>query len=222
MNTHLVNAIEANTTANAARLAIGFALQVLPIFEKRYPSDQRPRQALQAARDYLDGKIEMGSLKKAHADAADAAIDASAAYCTDAELIRSAVRAAYYANDPARAAALAAVVTTEDVAYAATACRQAVHAASLYGFDDDAAKAATAAAASAAANAAANAAYTTGAASAPGDANAGAIAAEQALQDVRHRQFEMIRAMLTSDCEVHVGDGLDDLDQPQEEVVFPR
>jgi hypothetical protein len=63
---------------SASQLAIEFAEQVLPIFEQRCPGDLRPRQAIQAARDYLDGKIDLEALRKARADAADAAADAAA------------------------------------------------------------------------------------------------------------------------------------------------
>jgi hypothetical protein len=62
----------------ASQLAIEFAEQVLPIFEQRYPDDLRPRQAIQAARDYLDGKISVEELRAAYAAAAAAA--AAAAY----------------------------------------------------------------------------------------------------------------------------------------------
>ena len=73
----------------ASQLAIEFAEQALPLFEKRRPNDERPRKAIQAARDYLDGKISLEQLRAsrqagAHTDAyaayaADAAADAAAA-----------------------------------------------------------------------------------------------------------------------------------------------
>ena len=44
---------------------------VLPIFEKEYPNDDRPRKAIQAARDYANGLMSREQL--AAADAADAA-----------------------------------------------------------------------------------------------------------------------------------------------------
>ena len=67
----------------ASQLAIEFAATTLPIFEKRSPNDERPRKAIQAARDYLDGKISLEELRscRSHAaDAADAAAYAAAAY----------------------------------------------------------------------------------------------------------------------------------------------
>jgi hypothetical protein len=71
----------------ASQLAIEFAEQALPIFEKRRPNDERPRKAIQAARDYLDGKISLEELRAcrshAYADAdayADAYADAADAY----------------------------------------------------------------------------------------------------------------------------------------------
>lgn len=74
----------------ASQLAIEFAEQALPIFEKRKPDDNRPRAAIQAARDFLDGTIGIEELRKAHADAsyayaayaADAADAAYAAYAS--------------------------------------------------------------------------------------------------------------------------------------------
>ena len=54
----------------ASQLAIEFAEQALPIFEKRRPNDERPRKAIQAARDYLDGKISLEELRscRSHAE----------------------------------------------------------------------------------------------------------------------------------------------------------
>ena len=74
----------------ASQLAIEFAATTLPIFEKRRPNDERPRKAIQAARDYLDGKISLEELRscRSHAAAAaDATYDAAyaaadAAYAT--------------------------------------------------------------------------------------------------------------------------------------------
>ena len=48
---------------------------VLPIYEKEYPNDNRPRLAIQAARDYANGFITMEELTAA----GDAARDARAA-----------------------------------------------------------------------------------------------------------------------------------------------
>ena len=62
------------------------AESTLPIFEKKYPDDDRPRKAIQAIRDYKENKIEKdefaASYAAAAADAADAAADA--AYAADA------------------------------------------------------------------------------------------------------------------------------------------
>ena len=63
----------------ASQLAIEFSAEVLPIFEKFYPTDARPRQAIQAARDYLDGKITRQALLVARCAAAAAAYAAAAA-----------------------------------------------------------------------------------------------------------------------------------------------
>lgn len=37
--------------------------RILPIFEQHCPGDNRPRNALNAARDYLDGKVEFPAVK---------------------------------------------------------------------------------------------------------------------------------------------------------------
>ena len=38
-------------------MAVEFAAAVLPIYEKEYPNDDRPRKAIEAARAYANGKI---------------------------------------------------------------------------------------------------------------------------------------------------------------------
>ena len=49
-------------------LAADFAERVLPIFEKAYPDDQRPRKAIEASRLFAEGKI--GAAARAAAGAA--------------------------------------------------------------------------------------------------------------------------------------------------------
>ena len=105
----------------ASQLAIEFAATTLPIFEKRRPNDERPRKAIQAARDYLDGKISLEQLRAsrqagAHTDAY--AADAADAYAADAA----------YAYAAAAAAAAAAYAAAAD-AYAAAADAYAAYAA---------------------------------------------------------------------------------------------
>ena len=56
------------------------AEMVLPIFEKGYPNDDRPRKAIQAARDYASGLID----EKARDAARDAAWAAAGAAARDA------------------------------------------------------------------------------------------------------------------------------------------
>jgi len=64
------------------------AEHVLPIFEKRYPNDDRPRKAIHAVRDFADGKISKENLAAARdaagAAAWDAARDAAGAAAWDA------------------------------------------------------------------------------------------------------------------------------------------
>ncbi len=57
-----------------ARLfAADCAEHVLPIFEKFFPNDNRPRLAIQAARDFANGKIDAASWDAARAASWDAA-----------------------------------------------------------------------------------------------------------------------------------------------------
>lgn len=57
------------------QIAIDVAEIVLPIYEKRYPEDKKPREAIEAAKQYLAGHISLDALiKKRRAYAADAAI----------------------------------------------------------------------------------------------------------------------------------------------------
>ena len=60
-------------------LAADFAEHVLPIFEKEYPNDDRPRRAIQAARDYAEGKIDIYQLDDAAEAAWEAAFEAQRA-----------------------------------------------------------------------------------------------------------------------------------------------
>ena len=65
------------TTLNAIyRIRADVAEMVLPIWEKQYPDDKRPGEAIQAARDFADGKItkvELSAKSKAASYAAFAA-----------------------------------------------------------------------------------------------------------------------------------------------------
>jgi len=86
---------------------------VLPILEKKYPKDDRPRKAIEAAKNWLANPTkENAHAADAHAahaaDAAHAAVDAAASYTADAAY------AATYRKIIASAAAYAAVY---DAAY---------------------------------------------------------------------------------------------------------
>ena len=103
-------------------IAADFAESVLHIFEGKFPSDDRPRKAIEAARGRDKRKAAEAASAAHAADAADAAHAAHAADAADA------ARAAAYA---ARAAAKAA----RAAAYAA----HAAHAAAYVACDADAA-----------------------------------------------------------------------------------
>lgn len=66
---------------------IDCAERILPIFEKKYPKDKRPREALEAAEEWSRGKIKMPVAKKAaHAahNAATAVAEKDPAACAAA------------------------------------------------------------------------------------------------------------------------------------------
>ena len=64
--------------------ACNCAEAVLPIYEKHYPNDHRPRRAVEVARLFADGKATQEELAAARAAARDAAWDAASAAAWDA------------------------------------------------------------------------------------------------------------------------------------------
>lgn len=72
-----------DVTSQLREFAIWCAERVLPIWEQRYPDDKRPRECLETARRYLEGKATLKELQEARQAAAAAAYayaDAVAAY----------------------------------------------------------------------------------------------------------------------------------------------
>jgi hypothetical protein len=97
----------------SVRLAIFTAEKVIGIFEKQYPDDKRPRQAIDAAKRWLENPTEENrdAAWDAAGDAAwaarDAAWDAAGDAAWAAWAAWDAARAAWEARDAARAAARA-------------------------------------------------------------------------------------------------------------------
>jgi hypothetical protein len=73
----LLRKIETWNERTARLFAADCAEHVLPIFERDYPYDDRPRKAIQAARDYANGLIDKETLAAAW-DAVEAAARAAA------------------------------------------------------------------------------------------------------------------------------------------------
>jgi len=69
---------------SARHFSADCAERVLPIFLLHFPDDDRPRAAIQAARDFADGRIGADARAAARADARDAAWDAAWAAAWDA------------------------------------------------------------------------------------------------------------------------------------------
>ncbi len=61
----LRNLIEKQKHRTLVLWSIDCAEYVLPIFEEKYPNDKRPREAIEAAKAWAQGKIKMPEAKKA-------------------------------------------------------------------------------------------------------------------------------------------------------------
>ncbi len=73
----LMSLIETQSKTTIANWCIDYAEEhILEIFEKSFPGDNRPRRAIAAARDWLDGRIKLPAAKKNILDAHAAARDA--------------------------------------------------------------------------------------------------------------------------------------------------
>lgn len=74
----LMHAIDTQSKAIVSKWCMDYAeAHILPIYEKSYPSDPRPRSALQAARAWFEGKMKLPEVKDlilnaCHAAARDA------------------------------------------------------------------------------------------------------------------------------------------------------
>ena len=92
--------------------ALNWSWVVLPIFEKAYPKDDRPRKAIEAARAYALNPSKETAYAAAYAAAADADA-ANAAACASAYEAAEAAEAAANAAHAAYAAAKAAIAKAE-------------------------------------------------------------------------------------------------------------
>jgi len=117
------------------QIAISCAERVLPIFEKKYPKDKRPRKAIQAAKRYLKNPTDKNKKAAAAASyaasyaAADAAADAAYAAAYAADAAADAVAASYAASYAADAAYAAADAAADAASYAADAVAASSYAA---------------------------------------------------------------------------------------------
>jgi hypothetical protein len=128
-------AVRLMTHDQQIRYAIFSAELVIKIYEDKYPNNDRPRKAIEAAKTYLKDKTEGNKNAAAHAaDAADAAYaadaaDAAYAAYAAAHAAYAAAHAAHAADAAAHAAAHAAHAA--HAAYAADAAAHAADAAAL-------------------------------------------------------------------------------------------
>ena len=137
----LIRKVEIWNDKTLRLFAADCAEHVLGIYERVCPKDDRPRKAIQAARDFANGLIDRNA---AHAAANAAYSAAEAAYAASYAASYAAANASYAAAEAAHAAAEAAY--SADAAYAANAqcCRNAYSAdysaASYYADPADAAE----------------------------------------------------------------------------------
>ena len=94
----LMRRLETWNEKTARLFAADCAESVLPNYESKYPDDARPRKAIQAARDYANGKIGVEELSAARS-AADYAAYYAADYAARSAAYSAARSAAYSAAD---------------------------------------------------------------------------------------------------------------------------
>jgi hypothetical protein len=161
------------TKETRIKYAIFAAEQVLYIFEDKYPEDDRPRKAIEAAKEYLNNP-NAAAYDAAYAAAVNAA---NAAHAAAHAAVNAAAHAAYAAVNAAvnAYAAYAATYAAADAAYATDAAADAAYAATYAAYaaadaaahaaahaaDDAAAADATCSCAAHAADAASNKIYVT-------------------------------------------------------------
>ena len=116
----LIRKVETWNDKTLRLYAADCAERVLGLYEKQYPKDDRPRKAIQAARDFANGLITKDAAAKAATNAAYAA----------------AFNAAYYAaSNAASAAAYTAYTTAAGASYAAYTAAAAAGYAAANGVD---------------------------------------------------------------------------------------
>jgi hypothetical protein len=108
---------------NSVKLAIFCAELVLPIFEKRFPENMRPRKVLEAAKKYLTASAR--NKDTAAVAAYDAAYDVGFNSVTDTAASEAAFATAFAAT--AAAASDTTYATAYNAAYAATAAANATY-----------------------------------------------------------------------------------------------
>ena len=185
----LIRKVEIWNDKTLRLFAADCAEHVLGIYERVCPKDDRPRKAIQAARDFANGLIDRNAAHAAANAASYAAAYAAANAANAAYSAAKAANAAYYAAEAASAAAEAA-------SYAANAqcCRNAYSA--DYSATNAANAAYSAAEASYAASYAANAQCCRNAYSADSAANAAYSAAEAADAAEKEWQFKRLKHYL--------------------------
>jgi hypothetical protein len=111
---------------SARHFAADCAAAVLPVWEARYPDDDRPRRAIEAARAYADGTISAAALLTAYS-AAYLAADSAAYLAASSAADSAADSAAYLAASSAAylAASSAAYSAASSAAYLAADLAQA-------------------------------------------------------------------------------------------------
>jgi hypothetical protein len=124
----LVRKVETWNDKTLRLFAADCAERVLGLYEKQYPNDDRPRKAIQAARDFANGLINKDAAYAAYAVANAAAYAAYAADANAAKAAYAAANAAYAAYAADANAAKAAADAAANAAYAVANAAYAAYA----------------------------------------------------------------------------------------------
>ena len=106
------------TRDQCVQYAIYAAESVLHIYEERYPKDDRPRKAIETAREYLHQKTKSAA-RSAESAARSAAESAESAAWSAAWSAESAARSAAWSAESAESAARSAAWSAESAAWSA-------------------------------------------------------------------------------------------------------
>ena len=124
------------TKEDSVEFSIYVAELVIDIFEKKYPNDKRPREAIESAKNWLKNPTEENRQAAASASCSGSAADYSASAASAYAAAASAASATYAsASASATSAYASATYASSAYAYASSAYASATYAAAAYAAD---------------------------------------------------------------------------------------